>query len=403
MVLGGTEQACLRQALAAVPDPRDRRGRRHELAGVLAMMAAAVLAGARSFYAIGQWLADTQQRTLKRLGARCDPGSGLYLAPDEATLRRLAGDLDAEAFEVAVAGWLSGRVRRAWAARARRGRKPSRNRKAAGQRKARRAAAWPARRQLAVDGKAVRGARTGEQTAPHLLAAVTDGGVVLGQRQVADKSNEVPQFQPLLAPLTMPGWVVTADGLHTNRANATFLREDKDAHYVFQVLGNQPNLFAALDTLLWSQTPIAAVTDQTDRGRREVRTIRVMAAPEHIQDLFPHVKQVFLVERKVIKSDQTSYESVLYVTSLTTEQASPADLPTYVRAHWTIENKVHWVRDVTYGEDASRVRTGSAPRVMATLRNLAISLLRLAGITNIAAALRYNAAGDHRVLTHLEL
>lgn len=121
VVLGGTEQACLRQALAAVPDPRDRRGRRHELAGVLAMMAAAVLAGTRSFYAIGQWLADAQQRTLKRLGARCDPGSGRYLAPDEATLRRLAGVLDAEAFEVAVAGWLSGRVRRAWAARARRG------------------------------------------------------------------------------------------------------------------------------------------------------------------------------------------------------------------------------------------------------------------------------------------
>lgn len=94
---------------------------------------------------------------------------------------------------------------------------------------------------------------------------------------------------------------------------------------------------------------------------------------------------------------------MLYVTSLTAAEASPADLLAYVRSHWTIENRVHWVRDVTFGEDASRVRTGNAPRVMATFRNLAISLLRLAGTTNIAAALRYNARDDRRVLNHLDL
>lgn len=112
---------------------------------------------------------------------------------------------------------------------------------------------------------------------------------------------------------------------------------------------------------------------------------------------------MFLVERKVTQNDETSYESVLYVTSLTAAQASPADLLAYVRAHWTIENRVHWVRDVTLGEDASRVRTGNAPRVMATLRNLVISLLRLHGATNIAGALRYNAGNNRRVLKHLEL
>jgi hypothetical protein len=101
--LGGTEQGCLHQALAVVPDPRDRRGVRYELAGLLAMTAAGVLAGSRSFYAIGQWLADASQRTLKLLGARRHPGTGRYVAPDEATLRRVCGQVDGDAFEQAVA------------------------------------------------------------------------------------------------------------------------------------------------------------------------------------------------------------------------------------------------------------------------------------------------------------
>jgi hypothetical protein len=80
----------------------------------------------------------------------------------------------------------------------------------------------------------------------------------------------------------------------------------------------------------------------------------------------------------------------------------PCDLLAHIRGHWTVE-ATHWVRDVTYGEDASRVRTGNAPRIMATLRNVSISLLRLRDVTNIAAALRYNAREDRRVLKQLGL
>jgi predicted transposase YbfD/YdcC len=406
VVLGGTERGCLLRGLAGVPDPRDPRGVRHPLAGLLAMTAAGLLAGSRSFYAIGQWLADASQRTLGQLGACRHPVTGLYVAADEATLRRVCARIDGEAFERAVGGWLSGRVRRAAAARARRGRqpaKPSRKRKARGQRRSRRDGHRPALAQVAVDGKVVRGARRADGKAPHLLGAVTGAGVVLGQRQVADKSNEVPQFKLLLAPMALAGAVVTADGLHTVREHARFLREDKQAHYVFQVLENQPNLFAALNTLDWRSVSIAARTEDHDRGRRELRTIQVIDAPKHVRDLFPHLEQVFLVERQITEDDQTTYQAVLYVTSLTAELASPADLLAYVRAHWTIENRVHWVRDVTFGEDASKVRTGNAPRVMATFRNLVISLLRLAGYTNIAAALRYNAGDNRRVLNHLEL
>ena len=94
---------------------------------------------------------------------------------------------------------------------------------------------------------------------------------------------------------------------------------------------------------------------------------------------------------------------VVGVTSLGPARADAARVLTLVRGHWHIENHSHWVRDVTFGEDASRVRSGSAPRVMATLRNVSISLLRLHGVTNIAAALRYNAGNNQRILKRLEL
>jgi predicted transposase YbfD/YdcC len=408
VVLGGTEQECLLGVLAGVPDPRDRRGRRHRLAGVLAVMVAGVLAGKRSFYAIGQWAADARQRTLKRLGARLDPASGRYVAPDEATLRRLAAVIDVEAFEAALGRWLSGRMRRVQAARARTGCKPvgvkaKRRREAKGQRSGRAGGRRPGLPQVAVDGKVVRGARSGEGAAPHLLAAVTAEGVVLAQQEVGKKTNEIAHFTSLLVPLELAGHVVTADGLHTQRGHARFLVQDKNAHYVFQVLENQPRLFDALNTLDWRAVPIAACTEEQDRGRHEVRTVQVIDAPDEVRRLFPHVEQVFLVERKFTTGGRTTCQAVLYVTSLSAEQANAPDLLTYVRAHWTIENRVHWVRDVTFAEDASRVRTGNAPRVMAALRNVVLSLLRLDQITNIAAALRYTAADNRRVLKLLGL
>jgi hypothetical protein len=106
---------------------------------------------------------------------------------------------------------------------------------------------------------------------------------------------------------------------------------------------------------------------------------------------FPHCGQVFEVERTVRKLDGTPlrHEIVQGITSLTVEKASPHRLLEIIRGHWSIENRLHWVRDVTFDEDRSQVRKGAGAQVMASLRNLAISLLRLVGATNIAAALRH--------------
>jgi predicted transposase YbfD/YdcC len=247
-----------------------------------------------------------------------------------------------------------------------------------------------------VDGKTTRGARTADTRAPHLVAAVTHTGSVLAQRQVAEKSNEITAFIPLLEPLPLTWVVVTADAIQTQRANARFLRKVKKAHFVFPALDNQPTLHRQLDGLDWKAVPVTARTEDRDRGRVEIRTLQVLPAPAGLR--FPHVKQVFLIERTVVENGETSYQAMLYVTSLTADQAGPSDLLAYVRGHWTVE-ALHW--DVVYAEDASRIRTGNAPRVMASLRNVSISPLRLASATNIAAALRHNARKDRIVLKHM--
>jgi predicted transposase YbfD/YdcC len=134
-------------------------------------------------------------------------------------------------------------------------------------------------------------------------------------------------------------------------------------------------------------------------GRIEIRTIQVSSELDGYVT-FPHAKQVFRIHRKAIhiKSGKITEETVCGVTSLTREQASPERLLALVRGHWHIENKLHYVRDVTYDEDRSQVRTGNGPRVMCSLRNLAIMLIRSRGWPGIPSGLRYYSAHPRQVL-----
>jgi DDE_Tnp_1-associated len=178
--------------LAAVPDPRAARGRRHPLVAILAMAAAAVLAGARSFAAIAEWAVDAPQPIRAALGAR-HHAPGHFTVPTEATIRRTLARLDADALAGAVGAWLADRER------------PG---PAVGRRRA-----------VAVDGKTLRGARAaaGDGRPVHLLAAMDHASrAVLAQRQVGGAPEEVPAFRPLLEPVDLAGVVVTADALQTH-------------------------------------------------------------------------------------------------------------------------------------------------------------------------------------------
>ncbi len=179
--------------------------------------------------------------------------------------------------------------------------------------------------------------------------------------------------------------------------------EDKHADYIFTaVKDNQPALFDALDALPWRTVQVQHVMKDRGHGRDEVRTIQVLPAPDGI---FPHAAQAFLIERHVadLHGNPKSDIAALGITSMTARRGSPAIIAVHVRGHWGIENKLHYVRDVSYGEDASRVRTRNAPQNMASMRNLAIGALRANGWDNIAAGLRWTGRNYLNPLSLLKI
>ena len=150
---------------------------------------------------------------------------------------------------------------------------------------------------------------------------------------------------------------------------------------------------------LGSVSPLGAETCEKGHGRLEIRRIWTSTALNPYLN-FPYAGQVFRIERErtELKTDKTRRETAYGITALTPQQANPERLLHLNRHHWSIENRSHYVRDVTFDEDRSQVRTRNGPRVMATLRNFAISLLRLLGVTSIPSQLRAYARKPHLVL-----
>jgi predicted transposase YbfD/YdcC len=359
--------------LAQITDPRQRRGRRHALTAVLAVAVAAVLAGARSLAAIGEWAADAPQPVLAALGVRRDPLRGAYRPPGEATVRRVLARVDPEVLDLVIGRWLAGQQRPLprWGWRA-----------------------------VAVDGKTLSGSGQRGRRPRHLLAAMDHTTrAVLAQTDVDGKTNEITRLRPLLDGLDLIGVVVTADAIHTQRAHADWLVGVKHAAYLLIVKANQPTLHHQLATLPWRDIPVLDHTRDRGHGRVELRRLQVATV---VGLDFPHATQAIRVTRKVrdLHSRRWRTVTVYAITNLTAAQASPGRLADAVRGHWAIE-ALHHIRDTTFAEDASQVRTGTAPRTMASLRNLAIGLLRLHGDRNVAAALRRNARDATRPLALL--
>ena len=180
--------------------------------------------------------------------------------------------------------------------------------------------------------------------------------VVAAQAEVGKKTNEVPMATVVLGQIDLKNKIVTADALHTVKATARHIHEH-GGEFVLPVKENRRALFDALDALPWGQVPIARTATDKGHGRITTRTIQVLPAPEDLP--FPHVSQVFLIERYVtdLHGQPISAVAALGVASPAPEQASPADLAGYVREQWSIES-LHWLRDTLYQEDKS---TGQNP------------------------------------------
>lgn len=393
---------------AVIDDPRHPSWVVHPLAAVLVLCAAAVVAGMRGFTAIAGWVTDTPPPMLAMVYSRCGKPP---LVPSKSTIWQVFTRVDAAAVDAAVGLWLAARAgidvaidadEQAGGDQA--SVRPQPNDMRAGEPSGRPDGnlAGPPRAILAVDGKRVCGAKDADGNAPHLLAAAThEQGLVLAQIDVHHKTNEIPMFARLLNLINVAGMLITADCLHTQRKHARYLH-GRDADFVFCVKDNQPGLFAALDVLPWPDTPITHRMTDRGHGRLETRTLQVMPAPPDLP--FPHVEQVFLVERAVttMTGKPVSNVAILGLTSMNADRGTPETIAQAVRGQWKIE-ALHWLRDTVYREDDSTVHTRSGPRIMAAFRNLAIGALRLHGRTDIAEATRWATRNTARPFAILGL
>jgi predicted transposase YbfD/YdcC len=348
------------EMLGKVADPRKTRGRRHKLVLVLAVALVAVLAGAANFRQIGSQAADLPQDLLRRLGAkRCFFKRG-YPAPSEATIRRVLQKIDPAELDLAVGAWLFERARR------------DRDDVLV----------------IALDGKVMRGAWTDDNGKFTLFSAMIHReGVPVGQVAVPADTTEVTQVEALLETIPVePGnTVATVDAAHTGRDTAEEL-VGRGVDYVMTVKGNTPTLQEAVfeRCLPLLKTPGHVVEE---RGHGRIKRWETWVTLADGID-FPHVEQLACIRRDVFDLDgvRVGKEFALVVTSVSAERAGAAEIHTYVREHWGIENKEHYVRDTTWEEDANQSYVGNGQHSMAALRNLALGLFRLNGIHKIKEA-----------------
>ena len=250
---------------------------------------------------------------------------------------------------------------------------------------------------LALDGKSLRGSR---RTWPEPVAAQfvlglynTSKHYMLRQMPIPGKGHEQTAGIELLSQLDLHGYVVSADALHTQpRWCQQVLTQGGD--YLVIAKHNQPQLYTDI-ALLFSEEPRPwlpeAQASQTDKGhgRIEVRTVRTSAElGEYLAAKWPGVQQVFLIERRIRRCGKLIVERTYGMTSLPSYLLPAPELLALVRRHWFIENRAHWRRDVTLGEDACKVMTGQAPQLLATLNNIVLAILDFLGVENAARQIR---------------
>ena len=350
--------------LARIVDPRDAKGVRYQLVHLLTLLILAKMGGEDTLRGMAEWVKVRGESLVALLKL---PRSTL---PHQTTYERVLDKLDIEALERQLGAYFAGRM-------------------GVGE-------------TINVDGKTLRGSiPAGETRGVHLLSGyAVQQGAVVKQMAVDAKTNEITAAPQLLADLDLAGKVVTGDAMFTQHTRCTQIVA-AGGDYVLPVKGNQPQLLQAIaESFLprpasygYAQSPLATHSAATLTKRRGRIEQRWLDCHPHLNDYldWSGLAQVFRLQRAVhtLKTGQLTYEVVFGMTSLHPQHTSPQALLAHLQQHWHIENRLHYVRDVTFHEDACLIRQPARQHVLATLNNLAIGLIRQCDFDFIPQARRY--------------
>ena len=363
-------------ALQDVPDPRRGQGKRYELALILCLLVLAKLAGQKTLSGATEWLRHRSQELAEQFGLR------RATMPCQMTYCKILGRLDAKQLDEILSAFF---IR--WEAQTRCGEEPSRLQNPQGEGE---------HAQLAIDGKTLR-ATTKEAHPVHQLSCYdVTTGTVLWHCNVGEKENEISALKPLLTPSLVKGRIFTLDAMHTQReACARMVWGGGD--YVLFAKDNQPTLAEDIADLFADPTPDRRRWQQAetwDKGHGRLEWRHLTASPdlnEWFGKQWQGIEQVFRIERLswLVKSGKIRHQIVYGLSSLPLRQAPPQRMLQLVRAHWKIENRLHWRRDVTLGEDACQTRTGSVPSLLAQLNSTVLSLMDRLEVPNVARQARF--------------
>lgn len=235
---------------------------------------------------------------------------------------------------------------------------------------------------IPIDGKTIRGAKSNGKKSPfHMVSAwATRNNMVLGQVKVSEKSNEITAIPKLLELLVIKGCTITIDAMGCQQEIASKIIEQQ-ADYILAVKENQKQLFENIvDEFQFAKEVLADITEDVDHGRIETRKCSVIATNDfqfiENQEKWVGLKSIIKIEstREFKNSDKPIETAIRYFIS--SREANAKELQKAIRLHWSIENKLHWVLDVAFSEDASRKRAGNAAQNFSILSKIALNLLK---------------------------
>ncbi len=377
--------ASLYKAFQQLADARRGQGKRYELALILCLLVLAKLAGETSLSGATEWVRHRAALLAEQFGLR------RTRMPCQMTYCNVLARVDAKHLDEILVPFF---VR--WEASQRCGTEPSRLQTPQGQ---------ADHAHLAIDGKTLRATTSQPHPVHQLSCYEVATGTVLWHCNVQEKENEISALKPLLTASLIKGRIFTLDAMHTQRLLCAQIHR-LEGDYLLLAKDNQPTLHEEIADLFEDRTPDRRRWQQAetwDKGHGRLEHRHITCSPD-LNDWFAKewegMEQVFRLERTrlMLKTGALEHEVVYGLSSLSLRQALPERLLSLIRGHWAIENKLHYRRDGSLGEDACQTRTGPVPGLLAQLNSTVLSLMDRAGVRNVARQMRFFDAHPEQAL-----